>query len=156
MKESLHVIALDIFHFCALNNITLSAVWVRRDENKLADYLSKYFESDSWSVSTKIFNFYNNMWGPYTFDRFANTFNTKCVTFNSKFNWPNTSGVDSFNYNWERDVNWLVSPVNLVSKCIKHMEKCSAVGTLIVPKWQAAEFWPLLCNPDGSYKPIHH
>ena len=34
-----------------------------------------------------------------------------------------------------------------------HMEKGSAVGTLIVPKWQAAEFGPLLCNPDGSYKP---
>ena len=90
---------------------------------------------------------------PYTFDRFADTFNTKCVTFNSKFNFPNTSGVDSFNYNWEHDVNWLVPLVNLVSKCVKHMEKCSAVGTLIVPKWQAGEFWPLLCNPDGSYKP---
>ena len=60
--------------------------------------------------------------------------------------------MDSFNYNWERDVNWLVPPVNLISKCIKHMEKCSAVGMLIVPKWQAAEFCPLLCNPDGSYK----
>ena len=63
VKESLHVILLDIFHFCASNNITLSAVWVRHDENKLADYLSKYFKSDGWSVSTKIFNFYNNMWG---------------------------------------------------------------------------------------------
>ena len=112
----------------------MSTVWVRRDENKLADYLSKYFESDSWSVSTNIFNFYKIMWGPYIFDRFADTFNPKCVAFNSKFNSPNTSGVDSFNYNWERYVNWLVPPVNLVTKCIKHIEKCPAVGMFIVPK----------------------
>ena len=151
MKESLHFIMLDIFRFFALNNSTLSTVWVRRDENKLADYLSKYFESDSWSVSTNIFNFYNIMWGPYIFDMFADTFNTKCVAFNSKFNSPNTIGVDSFNYNWEGYVNWFVPPVYLVTKCIKHMEKCPAVGMFIV--WQAAEFLPLLCNPDFSYKP---
>ena len=27
------------------------------------------------------------------------------------------------------------------------MQVCKAKGTLIVPEWKTAPFWPLLCNP---------
>jgi hypothetical protein len=32
---------------------------------------------------------------------------------------------------------------------IKYMKQCNAVGTLIVPCWQSASFWPMLC-PGGD------
>lgn len=37
-----------------------------------ADFLSKLVNYDDWSVSKDLFDFMNNMWGPYTVDRFAN------------------------------------------------------------------------------------
>ena len=38
----------------------------------------------------------------------------------------------------------------LTCKVIKDMEICSAQGTLIVPLWKSAHFWPILCS-DGFH-----
>ena len=48
--------------------------------------------------------------------------------------------------------NWLCPhpSVYLTCKVIKHMELCSAQGTLIVPLWKSAHFWPILCS-DGRH-----
>lgn len=37
-----------------------------------------------------------------------------------------------------------------LSRSLSHMRDCMAVGTLTVPMWKSAQFWPLLCN-DGVH-----
>jgi hypothetical protein len=32
----------------------------------------------------------------------------------------------------------------LVPRVLRHAERCSAQGTLVVPLWESAPFWPLL------------
>ena len=63
---------------------------------------------------------------------------------------PGSSGVNVFSQDWSRHNNWLCPPVYLTCKVIKHMEICSAQGTLIVPLWKSAHFWPILCS-DGFH-----
>jgi hypothetical protein len=42
----------------------------------------------------------------------------------------------------------------LVSKCINNhlpVVRCKAVGTLVVPKWPSAAYWPLLFKQNLEY-----
>jgi len=41
---------------------------------------------------------------------------------------------------WHGEKNWLCPSVDV----IRHARACRAVGTLIVPEWPSAFFWPLL------------
>ena len=58
--------------------------------------------------------------------------------------------MDAFTVNWAGSVNWLVPPIHLVARTLRHAEECKAVGTRLVSAWKSAHFWPLLC-PDGLH-----
>lgn len=42
------------------------------------------------------------------------------------------------------------APVCLTTKVVSHMKVCNPVGTLIVPLWKSAHFWPAICS-DGLH-----
>lgn len=143
-KPDLHSLALSIFSFCKEKSIDLSILWVPRSKNEIADFFSRLIDEDDWCVSDDFFHFINSLWGPFTIDRFANVDNRKIIRFNSKFWNPESEAIDALSQNWLGENNWLVPPVCLASKCILHLIDCQASGTLIVPKWPSAAFWPLV------------
>ena len=49
-------------------------------------------------------------------------------------------------------MNWLVPLINLVIRCIKHLVACGDRGTLVVPKWTSAAFWPFLFDKNLKYR----
>jgi hypothetical protein len=91
-----------------------------------------------------VYNFTCLKWRSHTFDRFANSKNCKVEKINSQFWTPGTSGVDAFVYDWSSDNNWLVPPVHCIPNVLKHMLFYKCVGTLVVPKWKSALFWPCI------------
>ena len=109
--------------------------------NKGADTTSKVIDYDDWEF---LFKELDRMWGPHTFDRFADSRNTKLKKFNSKFCCPDTAAVDAFSQDWSKDNNYLVPPIHLIAKVIDHLIITNYVGTLVVPWWPSAPFWPLL------------
>ena len=120
----LQQLALDIFNCCVQNNISVHVNWIPRDENEKADLLSRIIDVDDWGISVEFFEFLDTLWGPHTYDRFANVDNTKIRKFSSLYWNPGTSAVDVFTCHWASDNNWLVPPVSLVCKCINHLVKC--------------------------------
>ena len=84
------------------------------------------------------------MFGPFTVDCFASQYTAKCEKFYSKFWCPGSHGVDAFCFDWSRENCWLVPPLYLVVKVIFHLEFCHSRGTLVVPAWKSAIFWPVL------------
>ena len=44
--------------------------------------------------------------------------------------------------------NFVCPPPHLISTVLYHMESCQTKGTLVVPEWKSAPFWPLLCSFD--------
>ena len=54
-----------------------------------------------------------------------------------------------FFQSWRNENCLLVPPVTLVCETLKHMDRDSAVGTLVIPDWPSSAFWPLLW---GHYK----
>ena len=149
-KSDLHCIALDIFSYCQFHDIILSPVWLPRQENTVADKISKYRDYDDWSIDDQSFFQVNNLWGPHTVDRFASPHNAKLPAFNARFFCQGVSAVDAFCQAWENDNNYFCPPVSLIVQVIKRMALCRAIGTLIVPRWPTSHFWPYIC-PDGVH-----
>ena len=112
--------------------------------------MSKMVDLDDYSVHNDIFLLLEDRWGPHSIDRFACSYITKLPRFNSRFLQPGTEAVDAFTQDWSSENNWLVPPITLVGRLLSHMRDCKAVGSLIVPMWKSAYFWPLLCN-DGVH-----
>jgi hypothetical protein len=152
-KPPLQNLARKIFDRLMKFQILLEVSWIPRDMNSLADAYSKEVDWDDWGVNHIIFSYFNSKWGPFDIDRFAHQSNTKLQCFNSFYWCPGTSGVDAFAFNWEGVNNWLVPPVRLVTKVLKHLITCKAHGTLVVPKWESSMFWPFIIEPhNGQFK----
>jgi len=104
------------------------------------------------------FKFLNRKWGPFTIDRFARPENTKIKRFNSKYYTPGTEGVDALTKDWSKENNFVVPPVKLIPRVLKHLTYVPTVGTLVVPLWKSACFWSMICDEfyDWAFKEFYH
>ena len=150
-KQNLQSIALEILKLAMKHNIKLEPEWVPREANVLADYLSRIIDYDDWGLAQDVFSILDCRWGPHTIDRFANKHNTKLERFNSRFWEEGTEAVDAFTVDWKGDNNYFCPPVCLVPRVLHHARRCACVGTLVVPEWPSAVFWPLLCTVGGVF-----
>ena len=58
--------------------------------------------------------------------------------------------MDTFTCDWGGELNWWCPPPYLVPRLIRHAQVTGALGTLVVPQWYSAPYWPLLF-PDGIH-----
>ena len=144
-KESLKIFQMSLVH-----QIKLEPEWIPREENQLADYWSKVVDYDDWMVHPAVFAQLDLWWGPHTIDRFASGINTQLSRFNSRFWELDTEAVDAFTCDWQGEVNWWAPPVGLIPRVIQHARRTKAKGTLVVPDWPSAPFWPILFPGKGE------
>ena len=150
--SNIHESAIELNTLCEQEGIILCPEWIPREKNEKADHLSRCYDCDDWSIAHHIFQFLEKQWGQHTIDRFATHFNNKCVRFNSRWWVPGTIGVDAFSQPWQHEVNWLVPPPALISDCLDKIVSEKAVGTMIVPQWKSAPFWPKLFESNDIAK----
>jgi hypothetical protein len=147
-KADLQAIAVKLYEVCTQYNIDIFPVWINREGNVMAYYLSKIVDCDDWCISHVVFQEIDSMWGPHTVDRFSFDYNSHCSRFNSRWWCPGTEGIDSFKYSWREENNWLVPPPRLISETLRKMENEKSNGTLVIPEWKSAPFWPILFESD--------
>ena len=150
--KDLQMLALQIFALCIQHSIAIHPTWIPREENALADRISKHVDTDDWSIDIPTFQLVQNELGFSTIDRFADDKNTKHKGFNSKFFCPNSAGVNAFTSDWSAEYNWLCPPISLVGNVIKHLRFCKARGILITPEWPSAYYWPILTVAGGEFR----
>ena len=154
-KPSLHSLALKVFSLVVQHQIRLEPEWIPRDLNERADYLSRIIDYDDWQLNPLIFAELDIAWGPHSVDRFASFQNCQIDRFNSRCWNPGSEAVDAFTVNWSVEINWWCPPIALIPRVIRHAQVCEAKGTLIVPLWPSAPFWPLLCPSNtGCFAPF--
>ncbi|VDH90196.1 Hypothetical predicted protein [Mytilus galloprovincialis] len=124
-------------------------VWVPRTLNEKADFISRIIDYDDWGIDEQLFMYVDSLWGPHEIDWFANDDDHKLTVFYSRYWTVNSMGIDAFTINWQGANGWFVPPVCLVSKVISYVRQCFAHGTLVLPLWKSASFWPMLC-PTGE------
>ena len=121
-------------------------IWIsngfQRDCNTRADFISKLVDFDDCQVTEDIFKDLDSLKGPHTEDCFATYYNRKIVRYFYRFWNPETSGIDAFLRSWKVENNWLVPPVYLIPIALAYMYNQGAKGTLVVPLWKSAVFWP--------------
>ena len=149
-RQHLQSIALSIFVICFQQGIRLDIEWIPHSLNDKADYISRIQDFDDWKINPQVFSWIDSMWGPHSVDCFAHLDNTQLPKFHSRFWCPGSTATDAFTVNWAGDMNWWVPPIYLIGQVLRHAEICSAMGSLVVPAWKSAPFWPLIC-PDGIH-----
>ncbi len=105
----------------------------------------------AWQINPAVFAELDIAWGPHTVDRFATFQNCQLTRFNSRCWNPGSEAVDAFTVNWSGELNWLCPLIALIPRVIRHTQVCAARGTLIVPCWPSAPFWPLICTANGRF-----
>lgn len=155
-KVDIHELIVRICDACVRYKITLLPVWIPREQNEEADYLSKMTDHYDFALSKLLFRSVDKQWGPHTVDRFSSgsTVRVESGRYNARFWRPHAEGcigIDAFSHDWSGEVNWLHAPYRLIGKVVQHMLHCKADGTLIVPWWVKAPWWPLLRRGDGKW-----
>ena len=136
------------------HHISLEPEWIPRELNERADLLSRIVDYDDWQLNPAVFRELDAAWGPYSVDRFASFHNCQIPRFNSRCWNPGSEAVDAFTVNWNGENNWWCPPLGLVPRVIRHAQACAAKGTLVVPCWQSAPFWPLICPAENQFAPF--
>ncbi|CAG2246252.1 unnamed protein product [Mytilus edulis] len=138
----LHMIILNMNKF----NVSLEVEWIPRAENEIADYISRIIDTDDWGVAVHVFEYLDSLWGPHEIDWFASDHNHRLPVFYSRYWNVHSMGIDAFTVNWQGINGWYVPPVCLLLKVLMYMQQCNAYGTVILPLWRSANYWPF-CVP---------
>jgi hypothetical protein len=153
-RLAVHMLDLQIEH-----GFSLTFVWVPRDLNVRADFLSHVSEMrhHHYSLLEEWFAYLDGLWGPHTIDRFASADNRQplCAPwsgrFCSQFFHPDAEWVDALSLSWAGENNWLFPPTHLVGSAVAHLRACGASATLICPHAAWASWWPALrCGPGWA------
>jgi hypothetical protein len=152
-KEHLHKIAIEMHLICHQMEITLSSMWMSRDDPRIsqADAMSRFFDESDWGSDKSSFAALVQCSPEFKIDLFASESNKKCEKFFSLTPSPRTAGVNAFSKRWEEfGYGYACPPIRLIPATITHIILCKAVGTLVVPVWPASPFWLAIC-PDGCH-----
>ena len=141
----LQATALKIFSLSVQHQIRLESEWIPRGLNERADYLSRIIDYDDWQLNPLVFSELDNAGGPHTVDRFASFQNSQVPRFNSRCWNPGSETVDAFTVDWSGENNWWCPPIGLIPRVIRHAQACGTKGSIVVPLWPSAPFWPMLC-----------
>ena len=151
MKHELHSIAIKIFHLCLTHRISLEVQWIPRSLNDQADYISKWVDTEDWSITDTFFNAINDITDPLTVDCFACYYNTKLPRFFSRYWNPGAEAIDAFAQDWSGENALLVPPVTLIQAALNHLYFCHGRGVLVFPWWPSSSFWPVLWSKYRPY-----
>jgi hypothetical protein len=55
-----------------------------------------------------------------------------------------STGIDAFTVDWHEVHGLFVPSIFVISRVLKYMRQCRAIGTLIVPCWPTANYWSML------------
>ena len=86
------------------NNSLICLHWIPRHLNLKADLLSRCYDSDDWSIADEIFDNLYARFGPFSIDRFATCYNTKCTRFNSKWFHTQAEVMNALLQNWDEEI----------------------------------------------------
>ena len=125
--------------------------WVSRDYNEIADELSWIEDANDYILDRSCFRSLDKLWGPHLVDHFASMKTKQLDRFYSRFLNPGCKAADAFTVSWAGVSNWLFPPSFLVPRVLRHMSVGKEDGTLLVPEWRSALWWPLLVTRRGSW-----
>jgi hypothetical protein len=130
---------------CSTRALLLDPAYIRSEDNKVPDRLSRVRVADDYRLDPRIFRDLERRFGPRTIDRFASARNTLCHRYNSLYADVGSAGTDAFLQAWEEDANWCNPPWSLLPRLAAFLAARPAVEAVVVgPDWPTALWFPEL------------
>jgi hypothetical protein len=149
-RLKLNALAREMFWLGLEHRITLTVEWVPREQNTLADELSKLLIPEDFSLGKKTFSQLEGRWGVHSIDLFASNANNLCGRFYSLHWCRGTGGVNAFAYNWGGETAWIHCPYRMVGRVWRKLQHDEGVATMLIPLWESATWWRLVV-PDAAH-----
>ena len=142
-KKHIQKYILAVFRLARELNLHIHPIHLLREDYRIqtADFGSRYYDPDDWTVDNDSFSQLVTGWQP-TIDLFAHVTNTKCERFYSYGDAPHTAGVDAFAQDWDNETAWCCPPTRMVIQAIHKTEASVMRAILVVPAWTSAAYWP--------------
>ena len=121
-----------------------------REENTLADEMSKLLIPDDSMLSRAFFRKLEERFGTYTVDPFTSGANNQCEKIYSLHWCRGTAGVSAFAFNWGGEPAWINCPFRLIGMVWRKLQTDASLATLLVPLWESANWWTLFV-PDAIH-----
>ena len=141
-------LALKLWNFCVVRNITISAIHIPGVQNTQADKLSRLEEIDhDYSLSSSMFSALSQAISfPLTSDAFASRLNNKLSNYISWHNDPYSSLVNAFSFKWLKNL-YLFPPIPLIDRVLDKFTQDNVTnGLLICPYWPTKPWFPRLLD----------
>jgi ribonuclease HI len=153
-SRHLHSLCVELFTYCIQHDIVFRADWVPREENTLADAISKRYDAGDWAFDRSVFRVLTSaaLFGELDVDLFAAPHNTQLPHF---FSWGFTlgcMGADALSAapQWGSFRAWAFPPYGLIPRVLSALSMYAARMCLVVPALPGAVWWPRLV-PDGRH-----
>jgi hypothetical protein len=131
-------------------HITLDLVWVPRERNTFADFLSKLVDRNDFMLAQRWFKFACTRWGTPGIDLFASDTNALLPRFVARWWCPGCYEVDALRLDWSRWFSWVNPPFLLLGVVFRRLMACKAAAIVVAPFWPSRPWWPVLV-PDGQH-----
>lgn len=117
-------------------------------ENGLADALSRRdTDRHNWALHPTAFAAIERQFGTIDMDWFADSTNAKHKRFASRRPDPRSSHVGAFRGDWRaHQHNYWCPPMPMIAKTLRKIEDEEAHGVIVVPRWLAQPWWPMLTS----------
>ena len=137
--------AVQIWEWCSLRNIWISASHIPGSKNVEADKESrKINDSTEWSLSMTVYNRLAQLWGPFQVDLFASRLNFKVPDYVSWRSDPGAMFTNAFFMSWGPYYFYAFPPFSLITLCLQKIEEDQSSGVLLVPLWSTQPWFPVL------------
>jgi len=147
-KQHIQKLVFEICQLAHAMQLQIEPVHLFRDDIRIQDCddLSKYKDSDDWSVDEASFQWFKHAF-PLELDGFANSCNTRLDKFYSEFYEQGTSGVNIFAQKWNAFM-WLCPPIACLPKLAFELRSRPCNCILTFPVWTTAGYFNLFFDSD--------
>ena len=154
IKPDLHYLAMDLFLLAFELGVRFKVVWVPRDTNQLADWLSKHPDLDAWGIAPWAFHAMARHYsyaGSLDVDLFASEYNHKLPVFGSRLPTLSCTFVDAFTVPWQGfSLPYICGPWALLGRIMRKLRVETARAVVVLPVWPRRPWWTHVA-PDGAH-----
>ena len=151
-SEPMDLLATDIWEWCLLRQIHISAVYVPGCQNTADFYSRNFSDSTEWQLKTDVFKRLCDHFFVPDIDLFSSRLNKQLDVFVSWFPEPGALHCDAFSFSWHNYRPYIFPPFSLVGKVInKIIEDKVEKAILVFPLWKSQSWFPLLLDNLCSF-----
>ena len=142
-RSQLCRLALEIWEWCLLRQISPHAEYLAGKDNVLADWESRYHDNSDWQLLPSVVEAVHHLLGPFTIDLFASRTNTQLPIYCSWRPDPQVRVVDAFSTSWSQDRPYLFPPFSLIGRALTKIRlEGLDYACLIAPAWPSQVWYP--------------